>query len=61
MSQINLANMQFAAFVTFLALLELLRQHRVIVYQNAAFHEITILPSREEPDDKPLEHPDDYE
>ncbi len=47
--------------VTFLALLELLRQHRVIVYQNAAFHEITILPSREEPDDKPLEHPDDYE
>ena len=28
--------------VTFLALLELLRQHRVIIYQNAAFHEITI-------------------
>ncbi|MBR1921521.1 MAG: segregation/condensation protein A [Kiritimatiellae bacterium] len=47
--------------VTFLALLELLRQHRVIVYQNAAFREITILPSREEPDDKPLERPDDYE
>lgn len=47
--------------VTFLALLELLRQHRVIVYQNAAFHEITILPSREEPDDKPLERPDDWE
>ena len=47
--------------VTFLALLELLRQHRVIVYQNAAFHEITILPSREEPDDKPLDRPDDYE
>ena len=47
--------------VTFLALLELLRQHRVIVYQNAAFHEITILASREEPDDKPLERPDDYE
>ena len=47
--------------VTFLALLELLRQHRVIVYQNAAFHEITILASREEPDDKPLEKPDDYE
>ena len=46
---------------TFLALLELLRQHRVIVYQNAAFHEITILPSKEEPDDKPLERPDDYE
>lgn len=46
--------------VTFLALLELLRQHRVIIYQNAAFHEITILPSREEPDDKPLERPDDY-
>lgn len=47
--------------VTFLALLELLRQHRVVVYQNAAFHEITILPSKEEPDDKPLERPDDYE
>ena len=47
--------------VTFLALLELIRQHRVIVYQNAAFHEITILPSKEEPDDKPLERPDDYE
>ena len=47
--------------VTFLALLELLRQHRVLVYQNAAFHEITILPSREAPDDAPLERPDDYE
>lgn len=47
--------------VTFLALLELLRQHRVVVYQNAAFHEITILPSRETPGDKPLERPDDYE
>lgn len=47
--------------VTFLALLELLRQHRVIVYQNAEFHEITILPSKEEPEDKPLERPDDYE
>ena len=47
--------------VTFLALLELLRQHRVIVYQNAAFHEITILASKEEPADKPLEKPDDYE
>ena len=47
--------------VTFLALLELLRQHRVIIYQNAAFHEITILPSKEEPADKPLEKPDDYE
>ncbi|MGN0855130.1 MAG: segregation and condensation protein A [Kiritimatiellia bacterium] len=46
--------------VTFLALLELIRQHRVIVYQNAAFHEITILPSKEEPDDKPLEIPEDY-
>ena len=46
--------------VTFLALLELLRQHRVIVYQNDAFHEITILPSKEMPDDKPLEAPDDY-
>ena len=47
--------------VTFLALLELIRQHRVIVYQNAAFHEITILPSKEEPEDKPLEIPEDYE
>ena len=47
--------------VTFLALLELLRQHRVIVYQNAAFHEITIIPSKEDPEDKPLERPDDYE
>ena len=46
--------------VTFLALLELLRQQRVIVYQNDAFHEITILPSKEMPDDKPLEAPDDY-
>ncbi len=46
--------------VTFLALLELLRQHRVIVYQNAAFHEITILPSAEEPADKPLEAPDEW-
>ena len=46
--------------VTFLALLELLRQHRIIVYQNAAFHEITILPSKEEPDDKPLETPDEW-
>jgi chromatin segregation and condensation protein Rec8/ScpA/Scc1 (kleisin family) len=42
-------------------LLELLRQHRVIVYQNAAFHEITILPSKEDEGDKPLERPDDYE
>lgn len=47
--------------VTFLAILELLRQHRVIVYQNAAFHEITILPSREMPEDAPLATPDDYE
>ncbi|MBQ3288833.1 MAG: segregation/condensation protein A [Kiritimatiellae bacterium] len=47
--------------VTFLALLELLRQHRVIVYQNAAFHEITILASKEDPQDRPLERPDDYE
>ena len=47
--------------VTFLALLELLRQHRVIVYQNAAFHEITVLLSKETPDDQPLERPDDYE
>ena len=47
--------------VTFLALLELLRQHRVIIYQNAEFHEITILASKEQPDDLPLEKPDDYE
>ncbi len=47
--------------VTFLALLELLRQHRILVFQNAAFHQITILPSNEEPADKPLERPDDYE
>lgn len=47
--------------VTFLALLELLRQHRVIIYQNAAFHEITILLSREADETKPLERPDDYE
>ena len=47
--------------VTFLAILELIRQHRIIVYQNAAFHEITILPSKEEPDDKPIEIPEDYE
>ena len=46
--------------VTFLALLELLRQHRVIIYQNAAFHEITILPSKEEPADKPLEAHDEW-
>lgn len=46
--------------VTFLALLELLRQHRIVVYQNAAFHEITILPSREEPDDRPLDAPDEW-
>ena len=46
--------------VTFLALLEPLRQHRVIIYQNAAFHEITILPSKEEPADKPLDAPDDW-
>ena len=46
--------------VTFLALLELLRQHRVIVYQNDAFHEITIIASKTE-DEKPLERPDDYE
>ena len=46
--------------VTFLALLELLRQHRIIVYQNAAFHEITVLPSKEAPDDAPLEAPDEW-
>ena len=46
--------------VTFLALLELLRQHRVIVYQTAAFHEITVLPSKELPEDQPLEAPDEY-
>jgi len=47
--------------VTFLALLELLRQHRVIIYQNAAFHEITVVPSAETEEDAPLEKPDDYE
>ena len=47
--------------VTFLALLELLRQHRIIIYQNAAFHEITVMASKEVGDDKPLEKPDDYE
>lgn len=46
--------------VTFLALLELLRQHRIVVYQNAAFHEITVTPSQDAPDDQPLEAPDDY-
>ena len=46
--------------VTFLALLELLRQHRVVVYQNAAFHEITVLASSQMPDDRPLEAPDEY-
>ena len=46
--------------VTFLALLELLRQHRIIVYQNAHFHEITVLPSKEMPDDQPLEAPDEW-
>ena len=46
--------------VTFLALLELLRQHRVIIYQNAAFHEITIMPSKEDPADKPLDAPDEW-
>jgi segregation and condensation protein A len=47
--------------VTFLALLELLRQHRVGVIQNAAFDEITVVPSSEDAADKPLERPDDYE
>lgn len=46
--------------VTFLALLELLRQHRIIVYQNAAFHEITVLPSKTEPADGTLQAPDEY-
>ena len=46
--------------VTFLALLELLRQHRVIIYQNAAFHEITILPGKEDSSDIPLEAPDEW-
>ena len=46
--------------VTFLALLELLRQHRILVFQNAEFHEITILPSNETPEDAPLEQPDEY-
>jgi len=46
--------------VTFLALLELLRQHRIIVYQNAAFHEITVLPSKEMAADVPLDAPDEW-
>ncbi len=46
--------------VTFLALLELLRQHRILVFQNAAFHEITVLPSDETDGDTPLETPDEY-
>ena len=46
--------------VTFLALLELLRQHRILVFQNAEFHEITVLPSNETGNDKPLEEPDEY-
>ena len=47
--------------VTFLALLELLRQHRILVYQNAAFHEITVVASNEVESDTPLDVPDDYE
>ena len=46
--------------VTFLALLELLRQHRIVVYQNAAFHEITVLPSNEVSEDAPLAAPDEW-
>lgn len=46
--------------VTFLALLELLRQNRILVFQNAAFHEITVMPSSDVPDDKPLEAPDEW-
>jgi len=46
--------------VTFLAVLELLRQHRIVVYQNAAFHEITIMASKEIDDAVPLANPDDY-
>lgn len=46
---------------TFLAVLELLRQHRIEVFQNAAFHEITILPSGDAAAETPLERPDDYE
>ena len=46
--------------VTFIALLELIRQQRIIVYQNAAFHEITVLVARNEDAAKPLEVPDEY-
>ena len=46
--------------VTFLALLELLRQHRIVVYQNEEFHEITVLPSYETPEGLPLEAPDEW-
>jgi segregation and condensation protein A len=53
-------NSKMEVIVTFLALLELLRQHRIVVYQNAAFHEITILPSYETPEGLPLETPDEW-
>ena len=45
---------------TFLAILELLRQHRITVFQNAAFHEITLIPGDGDAA-APLESPDDYE
>ena len=47
--------------VTFLALLELIRQHRVIVYQNAEFHEITVLPAKDDDVEKPLEITDEWD
>ena len=47
--------------VTFLAILELLRQHRIVVWQNAAFHAITLMPGEKAGDAQPLERPDDYE
>lgn len=45
---------------TFLAILELLRQHRIVVFQNAAFHEIVLMPGEADAS-APLERPDDYE
>ena len=47
--------------VTFLALLELIRQHRIIVYQNASFHEITVLPAKDDDVEKPLEVTDEWD
>lgn len=42
--------------VTFLALLELLRLRQVVVFQNAAFHEIVIVPVESDAGDEPREN-----